>query len=93
MRTSLRISGVKDADRMRGRPQAEAEYGRTQVCGADAPNGRAQHFKRFCEDRVFLYDERSRIIYATKMMDVVTYILELEPWDQVDACVFKREMK
>ena len=44
------------------------------------------------EDRVFFYDERSRIMYAAKMMDVVTYILELEPWDQVDACVFNREM-
>ena len=32
-------------------------------------------------------------MYATKMEEVITYILELEPWDQVDACVFNREMK
>lgn len=32
-------------------------------------------------------------MYATKLEDVVTYILELEPWELVDACVFNREMK
>lgn len=45
------------------------------------------------EDRVFFYDERDKTLYATKMKEVVTYILKLEPWDQVDACVFNREMK
>ena len=45
------------------------------------------------EDRVFFYDERDRALYAARMGEVVTYILELEPWDQVDACVFNREMK
>lgn len=45
------------------------------------------------EDRVFFYDERDKTLYATKMEEVVTYILKLEPWDQVDACVFNREMK
>ena len=45
------------------------------------------------EDRVFFYDERDKSLYATKMEEVVAYILELEPWDQVDACVFNREMK
>ena len=45
------------------------------------------------EDRVFFYDEREKSLYATKMEEVITYILELEPWDQVDACVFNREMK
>ena len=45
------------------------------------------------EDRVFFYDERDKSLYATKMEEVVTYILKLEPWDQVDACVFNREMK
>ena len=45
------------------------------------------------EDRVFFYDERDKTLYATKMEEVATYILKLEPWDQVDACVFNREMK
>lgn len=27
------------------------------------------------------------------MEKAVTYILELEPWNQVDACAFTREMK
>ena len=45
------------------------------------------------EDRIFFYDERDKSLYATKMEEVVTYILKLEPWDQVDACVFNREMK
>lgn len=45
------------------------------------------------EERVFFYDERDRGLYAAKMEEVVTYILELEPWDQVDACVFNREMQ
>ena len=45
------------------------------------------------DDRLFFYDERSRALYATKMADVVVYILGLEPWEQVDACVFNREMK
>ena len=45
------------------------------------------------EDRVFFYDERDKSLYAAKMEEVVAYILVLEPWDQVDACVFNREMK
>lgn len=45
------------------------------------------------EDRVFFYDERDKTLYATKMEEVVTCILKLEPWDQVDACVFNREME
>ncbi|NBH71971.1 hypothetical protein D3Z51_08045, partial [Clostridiaceae bacterium] len=52
-------------------------------------------YKTFPEidDRVFFYDERDKTLYATKMEEVVTNILEFEPWDQVDACVFNREMK
>ena len=45
------------------------------------------------EDRVFFYNERDKTLYATKMEEVVSYILKLEPWNQVDACVFNREMK
>ena len=45
------------------------------------------------EDGVFFYDERDKSLYAAKMEEVVAYILVLEPWDQVDACVFNREMK
>ena len=45
------------------------------------------------EERVFFYDERDRVLYAAEMEEVVTYILELEPWDQVDACIFNREMQ
>lgn len=45
------------------------------------------------EDMIFFYDERDKTLYAARMEEVVTYILKLEPWDQVDACVFNREMK
>ena len=54
---------------------------------------RDQGYSHFAEDRVFFYDERDKTLYATKMEEVVTYILKLEPWDQVDACVFNREME
>lgn len=56
------------------------------------PMDRIQDIPMPSDDRVFFYDERGKSLYATKMADVITYILELEPWDQVDACVFNREM-
>lgn len=41
---------------------------------------------------VFFYDEREKILYGTTMEDVVYFVKNLEPWDQVDACVFDGDM-
>ena len=55
--------------------------------------GRDQGYSHSARRQGIFYDERDKTLYATKMEEVVTYILKLEPWDQVDACVFNREMK
>lgn len=44
------------------------------------------------EKTVFFYDEREKTLYSTTMKDVVYFVKNLEPWDQVDACIFDRDM-
>ena len=47
----------------------------------------------FTSDKaVLFYDEREKILYGTTMEDVVYFIKNLEPWDQVDACIFDEDM-
>lgn len=41
---------------------------------------------------VFFYEEREKTLYTTTMKDVVCFVEDLEPWDQVDACVFDKDM-
>ncbi|MDE7430394.1 MAG: hypothetical protein K2N34_00510 [Lachnospiraceae bacterium] len=41
---------------------------------------------------VFFYDEREKLLYSTTMKDAVYFIKNLEPWDQVDACIFDKDM-
>jgi len=41
---------------------------------------------------VLLYDERQKIFYGTTIKDVIDYVQSFEPWDEVDACVFDKDM-
>ena len=51
-----------------------------------------QNIARPSDKVVFFYDEREKILYDTTMKDAVYFIENLEPWDQVDACIFDRNM-
>lgn len=44
------------------------------------------------DKEVFFYDEREKMLYGTTIKDVVCFVENLEPWDQVDACVFDGDM-
>ena len=39
------------------------------------------------EKSVLFYNERELILYGTTMKDVVCFVNNLEPWNQVDACI------
>ena len=41
---------------------------------------------------VFFYDEREKMLYSTTMKDVLHFVRNLEPWDQIDACIFDKDM-
>lgn len=41
---------------------------------------------------VLFYDERQRMLCETAIKDVIHYVQGFAPWDEVDACVFDREM-
>jgi len=44
------------------------------------------------DEAVLLYDERQKILYGTTVKDVIDFVLSFEPWDEVDACVFDKDM-
>lgn len=44
------------------------------------------------DKEVFFYNEREQILYGTTMKNVVCFVENLEPWDQVDACIFDWDM-
>lgn len=41
---------------------------------------------------VFFYDEREKMLYSTTMKDVLYFVENIEPWDQIDACIFDKDM-
>ena len=41
---------------------------------------------------VFFYAEREKMLYSTTMKDVLHFVRNLEPWDQIDACIFDKDM-
>lgn len=41
---------------------------------------------------VLLYDERQKMLYGTTIKDVISFVQSLEPWDEVDACIFDKEI-
>ena len=41
---------------------------------------------------VFLYDERQKILYGTTIKDVIGFVQSFEPWDEVDACIFDKDI-
>ena len=41
---------------------------------------------------VLLYDERQKIFYGTTIKDIINFVQSFEPWDEVDACIFDKDM-
>lgn len=41
---------------------------------------------------VFLYDERQKIFYGTTIKDIIDFVQSFELWDEVDACIFDKDM-
>ena len=38
---------------------------------------------------VMLYDERRKMLYGTTIKDVIDFVQSFEPWDEVDAYIFR----
>lgn len=41
---------------------------------------------------VLLYDERQKMLYDTTIKDIIGFVQNLEPWDEVDACIFDKDI-
>ena len=41
---------------------------------------------------ILFYDERKKILYSTTMKDVIDFLQNLTPWEEVDACLFDHDM-
>lgn len=40
-----------------------------------------------------LYDERQKTLYGTTIKDIIDFVQSFEPWDEVDACIFDKDME
>ena len=42
---------------------------------------------------VLLYDERQKMLYGTTINDVIRFVQSFEPWDEVDAFIFDKDIE
>lgn len=48
----------------------------------------------FSSDKsVLFFDERQKMLYRTTIKDIIDFVQSLEPWDEVDACIFDKSME
>lgn len=41
---------------------------------------------------VWLYDERQKMLYGTTIKEVIGFVQSFESWDEVDVCIFDKDI-